>query len=120
MSISSKDMVKMCVTNTPGTTGTFVLTPIALFNSLGSSENGLIFNIRVFDSSGNWNIYLNNTWTNSSSTLSGGTFSSSSSGSPISWSSGVTVTVELTTSQINSFLTQAPVDYVSITLAGGV
>lgn len=97
------DMGKMTLSISSGTGNPLVLTPLTGWAALGSTQNGLAFDIRISDTSGNWEIRTGCTWTNSSNTLSAGTFSSSNTGSALAWGIGAFVNIELVSLRISNF-----------------
>ena len=91
MTHSLQDRYKTTITNTPGTTGGFILgAPVSNFLSWSSGDDGNTFDI-VVDNGTNFEVCANCVYTQSSHSLSRGNFIKSNTGSPINWDGSPTV-----------------------------
>ena len=91
MTYSLQDRYKTTITNTPGTTGGFILgAPVSNFLSWSSGDDGNTFDI-VVDNGTNFEVCANCVYTQSSHSLSRGNFIKSNTGSPINWDGSPTV-----------------------------
>ena len=143
--VTFRDRYQATVSNTPGTGSMTISTAVSGYKTFVSGDDGLYFDVLITDGTA-WELAQSCQYTNSSTTLTRGTFLSSSTGSALSLSSSATVSVVLlaertipititspsngqvlTYSSTNGWINQnassggsSIPDYYSITFAGGV
>ena len=117
MTTSFKNRVKVSISNTPSTTGDFVLSSAAAgYQSFGASDDGKTYDILITEGSA-WEI-RSSVYTHSSTTLSRGTLIESSTGSAINFTSAAVVINTSVASKQLSVNVSSPVSNQALTYNG--
>ena len=90
--ITQRDRYQMTVSNTPGTGSFTIGSATTGYRKFGTGDNNLYFDVVIVDGT-NWEIDTYCQYTTSGTSLSRGTFVSSSTGSAISFTSSAIITV---------------------------
>ena len=92
-----KNFIHQTITNTPGTSGGFTLgSAVSGMLGLVTGDNGLSFDLEVYESSVGYEATRNCVYTHATPALTRGTFESSTSGSALNFTSAATVRVVAT------------------------
>lgn len=92
------------ISNTPGTTGAFVIsTAISSYQTFSAADDGLSFDVSIVDGV-HWEIRSGCIYTHTGTSLSRGTLEESSSGSAINFSNRCVLSVTLTAAIITQIL----------------
>ena len=92
--VTFRDRYQTTISNTPGTGSMTISSAVSGWKTFGAGDDGLLFDVLISDGTA-WEIALGCTYTNSTTTLTRGTFSSSSTGSALSLTSAAVVSVVL-------------------------
>lgn len=130
MSVTYRDRLKTTISNNPGSGGNFTIsTAVAAYATFVAGDNGKTFDVLISEGTA-WEISKDCTYTHGTTTLSRGTFVSSSSGVPLTLTSAAQVSVEQISQRLVPFTITSPVtnqliqfngtDWVNTTIAASV
>lgn len=129
MSISYVDRRKVTISNNPGTGDLVVSSAVATYTAFVAGDNASTFDVLISEGA-NWEIAKDCTYTHGTTTLSRGTFVSSSTGIPLTLTSTAQVSVEQISQRLVPFTITSPTsgqliqfngtDWINTTIAASI